>query len=70
MEPPSSINNDQNITAGVPADDPLSNFFTDDSYFVVTSYPDEEQESLYVVCGYSPLTGLSYIGTARTSIES
>ncbi len=69
MEPPSSVNNDQNLTAGAPVDDPLSKFFTNESYLVVTSLPDETEDGGYVVCGYSPLTGLSYLGTAG-SIES
>lgn len=66
MEPPSSINNDQNLSAGSPVDDPLAAFFTNDSYLVVTSFFDEEEEMGYVVCGYSPRTGISYFGTAGT----
>ncbi len=69
MEPPSSVNNDQ-TKAGAPVDDPLSNFFTNESYIVVTGFSDEDQESGYVVCGYSPLTGLSYFGTTKSTIES
>lgn len=36
MEPPSSVNSDQNLTTGAPVDDPLSKIFTDESYLVVT----------------------------------
>lgn len=69
MEPPSSVNNDQNMTAGAPVDDPLSKIFTNESYIVVTGFPEETENQGYVVCGYSPLTGLSYLGTS-SSIES
>ena len=69
MEPPSSVNTDQTMT-GAPVDDPLSNFFINESYIVVTGFSDEDQESGYVVCGYSPRTGLSYFGITRPSIES
>ena len=41
MEPPSSVNSDQNLTTGAPVDDPLSKIFTDESYLVVTGLPDE-----------------------------
>ena len=40
MEPPSSVNSDQNLTTGAPVDDPLSKIFTDESYLVVTGLPD------------------------------
>lgn len=69
MEPPSSVNNAQTIS-GAPVDDPLSDFFTNESYLVVTSCPGSDLESRYFVCGYSPRMGLSYFGTAGTSWES
>ncbi|MCI6757694.1 MAG: hypothetical protein PUE76_03510 [Bacteroides sp.] len=47
-------------------DDPLSKIFTDESYLVVTGLPDEMECCGYVVCGYSPLTGLSYLGTSSS----
>lgn len=58
------------MAAGSPVDDPLSEFFTNESYLVVTSYSEDDQESGYVVCGYSPLTGLSYFGATRDTIGS
>ncbi len=70
MEPPSSVNKEQSLTSGTPVDDPLSKFSTNESYLVVTSFSDDSQEDDYVVCGYSPCTGLSYIGTARTLWKS
>lgn len=66
MEPPSSVNSDQNLTTGAPVDDPLSKIFTDESYLVVTGLPDEMEGCGHVVCGYSPLTGLSYLGTSSS----
>lgn len=69
MEPPSSVNNAQTIS-GAPVDDPLSDFFTNESYLVVTSCPGSDLEGRYFVCGYSPRMGLSYFGTAGTSWES
>lgn len=50
MEPPSSVNSDQNLTTGAPVDDPLSKIFTDESYLVVTGLPDEMEGCGYVVC--------------------
>ena len=49
MEPPSSVNSDQNLTTGAPVDDPLSKIFTDESYLVVTGLPDEMEGCGYVV---------------------
>lgn len=69
MEPPSSVNSNLKTSAGKPADDPLSRPNTNDTYLVVTTFPDEEEEGKYVVCRYSPVSGLSYIGTA-SNIES
>ncbi|MDD6253174.1 MAG: hypothetical protein ACI3ZO_10345 [Candidatus Cryptobacteroides sp.] len=69
MEPPSSVNNDQTMPAGKPADDPLSDCINSDTYLIVTRCPEEDQDGEYVVCGYSPRTGLSYIGRSG-SIES
>ena len=69
MEPPSSVNSDQNLTTGAPVDDPLSKIFTDESYLVVTGLPDEMEGCGYVVCGYSPLTGLSYLGTSSSILK-
>ncbi len=70
MEPPSSVNKEQTLAAGTPVDDPLSKISINESYLVVTSFSDGCQESNYVVCGYSPCTGLSYFGTAGTLWES
>lgn len=69
MEPPSSVNKDSGMSAVTPADDPLSDNFTGNTYLIVTSSLDENGVEGYVVCGYSPLTGLSYIGTGG-SVES
>lgn len=57
------------MSAVTPADDPLSDNFTGNTYLIVTSSLDENGVEGYVVCGYSPLTGLSYIGTGGT-VES
>lgn len=71
MEPPSSVNDNQKMTAGSPVDDPLSCFSTTESYIVVNSLPSADDDGdNYVVCGYSPCTGISYFGTTRTSIKS
>ncbi len=63
MEPPSSVNSDKTMSAGKPADDPLSEFNCSDTYLIVTCHPDDPQDGGYVVCEYSPLTGLMYLGT-------
>ena len=62
MEPPSSVNSDQTMSAGKPADDPLSNFICSDTYLIVTCHPDNCQDGGYVVCGYSPRTGVTFMG--------
>ena len=69
MEPPSSVNNDRTMPAGQPADDPLSDFINSDTYLIVTSCPEDDQDRSYIVCEYSPRTGLAYIGTGG-GIES
>ena len=50
------------MSAGKPADDPLSNFICSDTYLIVTCHPDNCQDGGYVVCGYSPRTGVTYMG--------
>lgn len=62
MEPPSSVNSDKTMSAGKPADDPLSEFNCSDTYLIVTCHPDDCRDGGYVVCGYSPLTGVTYMG--------
>ena len=62
MEPPSSVNSDKTMSAGKPADDPLSEFNCSDTYLIVTCHPDNCQDGGYVVCGYSPRTGVTYMG--------
>lgn len=58
------------MSAGTPADDPLSGFIQNDTYLVITRCQDLSSDSdTYTVCGYSPRTGLSYIGKSN-SIES
>ncbi|MDY3963633.1 MAG: hypothetical protein SOY98_04950 [Candidatus Cryptobacteroides sp.] len=57
------------MPAGQPADDPLSDFINSDTYLIVTSCPEDDQDRSYVVCEYSPRTGLAYIGTGG-GIES
>lgn len=69
MEPPSSVNNDLTMAAGTKIEDPLANFFTPESYFVVTCCTDENREGSIILSGYSPATGSIYFGTT-SSIKS
>lgn len=50
MEPPSSVNNDQNMIAGPSADDPLSCIFTKKSYALIVCVPDEYRGYGFCVC--------------------
>ena len=62
MEPPSSVNNDQNMIAGPSADDPLSCIFTKKSYALIVCVPDE-----YQGCGFSYLCDLGSCSWSRVS---
>ena len=64
MEPPSSIT-DQGNLAGQISDDPLSCGISSGSFLIVTRPVSEDGIGEdFVVCAYSPQTGLSYLGKA------
>lgn len=71
MEPPSSINSD-NQTAGNSNDDPLLQSHISDTYIILTTYTgDNGSSEEFFVCEYSSRTGLSYITMTRsTDIKS
>ncbi len=64
MEPPSSINSDQSVKAGPHSDDPLPESVNSTESFLIVTHPcEDEPGSGFVVCAYSALTGLKYVGT-------
>lgn len=68
MEPPSSINTENGMLAGQQSDDP-SRAIPVESYLVVSRQDEQSSDDRLVVCAYSALTGLAYLGTS-SSVES
>jgi len=64
MEPPSSINIEKGMLAGQQSDDP-SRAIPVDSYLVVSHSENASPDDGFVVCAYSVLTGLAYLGTSN-----
>lgn len=60
MEPPSSININDEITASAPADDPLPDNSIAKSFLVVTS--EFGPDGFRNVCEFYSRTGLLYLG--------
>lgn len=68
MEPPSSINIETGKSAGQKSDD-LPKTLPVDPYLIVTRQEGNTSGEGLVVCAYSVLTGLAYLGIS-SSIES
>ncbi len=68
MEPPSSVNKDKGMLAGQQSDDP-SRAVPVDSYLIVSHSESASSDDALVVCAYSVLTGLTYLGTS-SPVES
>lgn len=64
MEPPSSINIEAGLLAGQQSDDP-GRAIPVDSYIVVSHSENASPDDGFVVCAYSALTGLAYLGTCN-----
>lgn len=68
MEPPSSANSESEKLAVGQSDDPARSVLLN-SYLIVSHELTEASGDNFVVCAYSALTGLKYLGT-NGSMES
>lgn len=64
MEPPSSVNIENGMLAGQQSEDP-ARAVSVESYFIVSRQGNGNLDEPFVVCAWSVLTGLAYLGTSN-----